>query len=365
MHQIDVNSFYDNILTSIYEYQSIGTIYVCGDFNSRIGDSQDFIEGIDVVPNRDVVETTFNDYGAVLLEFLINSNFCVLNGRNYLKNDFTCIRPQGCSVVDYCLISQNNLSMFRDFGTIRPSEFVNETGVVPVSIPVHSFISWSIDIPVNINSSSNNTVFESWSVKYDVNNIQDEFLLEQEIVSDLHNTVFNLEASHRTQNDIDNTYKILCNNIKKEMAEKLNKCNVKIGNASSNKRRKIGKPWWNETLTYLWNEVCISEKLFLSCNDVCKRKRLRVEFVKCRKIFNRNVQKYKRHFWFNMQSDLLDDVKSNSCNFWKSIGKIGVAFKKKHKIPMEVVDNEGNIVTDKEFVSGKIVSNLRGAFNKF
>ena len=125
------------------------------------------------------------------MEFLINSNFSVLNGRNYLKNDFTCIRPQGCSVVDYCFISQNDLLMFRDFNIKRPSELVNETGVVPVSIPDHSIISWSIDIPVNINSSSNNTVFESRSVKYDVNNIQDEFLLEQEIVSDLHNTVFN------------------------------------------------------------------------------------------------------------------------------------------------------------------------------
>ena len=137
--QIDVNAFYDTILTSVYEYQSLGTIFVCGDFNSRIGDSSDFIEGIDVVPNRDIVDCTNNDYGAVLVDFLINSNFCVLNGRNYIKNDFTCIRPQGCSVVDYCYISHTDLSMFKDFNTIRPSELVINTGICS-SISTRSFI---------------------------------------------------------------------------------------------------------------------------------------------------------------------------------------------------------------------------------
>ena len=194
--------------------------------------------------------------------FLIKSNFCILNGRNCIKNDFTCIRPQGCSVVDYCLVSHNELSMFKDFNTIRPSELVNNTGILPISVPDHSFISWSIDIPVNFPTNLKDISFENRSTKYDVRNIQDNFLQEEEIVSNLHNTVFNLEASFRTQQDIDNSYNTLCTYIKKEMSEKLEKCNIKISNASSNKRRKIGKPWWNTNLTLLWNEVCLAEKCF-------------------------------------------------------------------------------------------------------
>ena len=31
-------------------------------------------------------------------------NFCMLNGRNYVKNDFTCFTSQGQCVVDYCLV---------------------------------------------------------------------------------------------------------------------------------------------------------------------------------------------------------------------------------------------------------------------
>ena len=78
-----------------------------------------------------------------------------------------------------------------------------------------------------------------------------------------------------------------------------------------------------------------------------------MEFVKYRKVFNRNVQKYKRLYWFNMQNDLLANANSNSSSFWKSIGKIGVASQKKNIIPMEIVDVNGNIVNDKEEVLNK------------
>ena len=184
--------------------------------------------------------------------------------------------------------------MFKEFNILRSSDLVNTTGVVPISVPDHSFISWSIDVPFNISSKSIETLVENSFVKYDVRNIPDNFFLEQEVVTDLHNAVFNLEASLRTQQDIDNSYKTLCSCIKSEMSEKLNKRNVNITNASSNKRRKIGKPWWNESLTALWNDCCADEKIFLKCRNVCVRKRLRLKFVKSRKLFNRSVQKCKR-----------------------------------------------------------------------
>ena len=87
----------------------------------------DNIEGIDIVPNRNIVDFTCNDYGSVMIDFLINSIFCVLNGRNCTINDFTCIRPQGTSVVDYCLISHNNVDMFTECTIHRPSDLINRT----------------------------------------------------------------------------------------------------------------------------------------------------------------------------------------------------------------------------------------------
>jgi exonuclease III len=96
--------FYDTLLTGIYEQQDDGVIYICGDLNSRCGDMLDFIVGVDDVPERDVVDFTTNKYGPILSEFLRDGNMCMLNGRHFVTNDFTCIRPQGSSVVDYCLL---------------------------------------------------------------------------------------------------------------------------------------------------------------------------------------------------------------------------------------------------------------------
>ena len=59
------------------------------------------------------VDFKTNYYGNVLLEFLINSNLCLLNGRNFTHNDFTSISAKGSSVVDYCIVSQDDLSLFQ------------------------------------------------------------------------------------------------------------------------------------------------------------------------------------------------------------------------------------------------------------
>lgn len=55
----------------------------------RIGEMSDFIEGVDDIPQRDVIDFTKNQYGDVFCKFLTDCNCYVLNGRNGIKNDFT------------------------------------------------------------------------------------------------------------------------------------------------------------------------------------------------------------------------------------------------------------------------------------
>ena len=61
----------------------------------------DFIEGVDSVPERNVVDYTKNMYGDFLCKFLIDSNCCVLNGRQSEKendNGYTYVSTRGNSV---------------------------------------------------------------------------------------------------------------------------------------------------------------------------------------------------------------------------------------------------------------------------
>ncbi len=85
-------------------YQNIGSMFICGDLNSRCGDNTHYIESVDSIIDRDVVDFDVNSYGESLIDFLISSNLCILNGRNHINNDFTHIAATGRSVVDYCLV---------------------------------------------------------------------------------------------------------------------------------------------------------------------------------------------------------------------------------------------------------------------
>ena len=58
----DVNNFYDLLLADFYKYQNEGLIYVCGDFNSRCGDLDDFIRGVDKICDREVIDFSLNKY---------------------------------------------------------------------------------------------------------------------------------------------------------------------------------------------------------------------------------------------------------------------------------------------------------------
>ena len=112
---LDVTSFYDKLLLDVYSYQDEGLVFICGDFNSRTGDLDDFISGIDDVPTRNVIDFSTNAYGELFIDFLLNTNMCMLNGRNCIKNDYTSVSTKGASVVDYCVIRHEHLEMFSDF----------------------------------------------------------------------------------------------------------------------------------------------------------------------------------------------------------------------------------------------------------
>ena len=98
-HQVDAEQFYAELMKQVYQYQKCGKIIICGDFNSRIGEESDYIEGVDNIPIRQVIDTTSNKYGDHLLDFLVDCNMCIVNGR-VGSNDFTHVSHRGCSVVD-------------------------------------------------------------------------------------------------------------------------------------------------------------------------------------------------------------------------------------------------------------------------
>ena len=127
-------------------------VYICGDFNSRCGDLDDFIRGIDEVCDLEVIDFCLNTFEKIFIDFLINTNMCILNGRGSGNNDFTSVSTTciGNAVVDYCFVEYSKKCHFSNFSVIRATDLKNQTGNIVAfatnKITDNSLLKWSIDL---------------------------------------------------------------------------------------------------------------------------------------------------------------------------------------------------------------------------
>jgi hypothetical protein len=353
---VNAHEFFDTLLTGIYDYQNMCEYFICGDFNSRLGDSSDYIAGVDDVPCRTVIDMTKNTFGGLISQFLIDANNCVLNGRNPVTDDFTYISARGRSVVDYSIVPYESLPLYTGFEVIRASHLVQKSipeGVESRLVPDHSALKW-VFIPVAVNdihtpSVGSETVYTQKVTKYDVTDVPSDFCSNSDVIKVLNDAIVSLENDEKSQDCVDSAFNKLCDVLKNEMHVKLTHKTVTVkSSVSGNKKRRLGKPWWNDTLTELWNEVCTAEKAWVRCKNGSS-KNLKQVYVSKRKTFDRHVQRFKRNYWFKVQNDLASSA-DNPKEFWKTVGKVGVGEKRNARIPMEVTDADGNIVCDHETV---------------
>ena len=119
------------------------------------------------------------------------------------------------------------------------------------------------------------------------------------------------------------------------MYQKVDFKTIKIKTGRNNKKRRLKKPWWSVELTNIWNELCTKEKAMLK-SDVQSKRAKRDEFLRYRKFFNKEVQKAKRKFWKQKQTEIEQLETSDQKSFWKEIGKIGIGQERRKEIPCEV-----------------------------
>ena len=85
-------------------------MYVCGDFNGRCGDLDDFIRGVDCihVPDREIIEFDLNQYGKLSIDFLINTNMCfwMVEERTMILYQFPQMARQSLITVFFSLKSR-------------------------------------------------------------------------------------------------------------------------------------------------------------------------------------------------------------------------------------------------------------------
>ena len=66
---VNVNEFYDSLLSQIYTIPGGRMFYLCGDLNSRVGENLDYIPSVDDQTDRNIVDCNCNSYEKSLLTF--------------------------------------------------------------------------------------------------------------------------------------------------------------------------------------------------------------------------------------------------------------------------------------------------------
>lgn len=214
----------------------------------------------------------------------------MLNGRNTVANNFTFIAQGGASVVDYCIIPYEELTNYENFEVhcirVLIQLIIGVNTLNSVSFPDHSILTWNCSIST-CDANENPESQPSFTV-YDRKNIPDYFLSDESLVSQLSSTIEKLQSEQLTQDSLDNAYGHFCTLLKNEMDRCLNPKVITLGSTTQRKKRRTKKPWWSDTLTNMWNEMCVEEKKWLRSTGN-ERKLQRNRFIEKRKLFDKQV----------------------------------------------------------------------------
>jgi hypothetical protein len=131
----------------LYVHQSYGPYLIGGDFNARIGDLADYIEGVDDLSERTITDYTRNSQGENLVDFLIKSNSCVLNGRCPGVDEYTVINSINMSVVDFAITAHETVTNWTKLDVLNIGAILETCGQTPIGNckPDHSMILVEID----------------------------------------------------------------------------------------------------------------------------------------------------------------------------------------------------------------------------
>ena len=134
---IDIEERYHVLREQLNQFKMEGQVMVCGDFNARC----DGLSDVDGEPSRCCVDLVKNGQGELLVDCMRSSGLVFVSGRQG-RDQFTCISSRDRSVVDYCLVSEEELMSIRNFDVKTMSQCEEELcgGEEGYRIPDHSIL---------------------------------------------------------------------------------------------------------------------------------------------------------------------------------------------------------------------------------
>lgn len=128
------------------------------------------------------------------------------------------------------------------------------------------------------------------------------------------------------------------------------------------KRRKQGKPYWNDDLQNCWNEMRAKERQFLKYIGNNQQKRyLRSLYIESRNKFDKLLRQTERAYRQLQAVELEEISTSNPTEFWRKIKSLGPRTNK--TIPLEVIEND-SVISEERRVFEKWRTDFKNLYNR-
>ena len=314
------------------------------------------ISDTDNLPHRQPLDTVSNNHGKDLQDFLIDSKFCVLNGR-YPNDNYTCISNKGLSVVDYMCVPHDVFRCCQSFKVLTVSSIIEEFDIHGLlsersRLPDHSVLLLKLGIRgdysfTDVCRKASPSEYSTCKKKYNISKIPRDVMDSERSRIALIELISKIEGSRETQNEVDERYREFCTVVNNELNTRVPSF---IGSPSTCKRYKTSKPYWNETLSDLWNEMRIAEQNFLKCKGSRKeREHKRTIFKNARNVFDKYLRQTERAYRLSVAEDIESLSTQKPNDLWDKINSLGPK-RKVNSIPIEIVDACGHTVTDENAV---------------
>ncbi|CAG2253934.1 unnamed protein product [Mytilus edulis] len=260
----------------------------------------------------------------------------------------------GKSVVDYVLTPYEQLNEVINFKVNTMSDLVTELSLVGYeSIPDHSLLEWGIrvrtdmsEVEQNENGKGANRVIGPRKL----DGLNNEPFSSENMQNVLRDTICRIEVALNRSKDVNKAFIELKHLLIKELELTCKELKPPVSNKRTNKCKR--KPYWSEELQDSWNKTCDAERQWKRCKSIGKSK-LRTRFIQSRKDFDKLNRKAKRNYQLEQQNKLQKLGEKNSSEFWKSIGKLGLANDRKSRQTFQIRSETGEIISDIDSVLEK------------
>ena len=321
-NSVHANDDLIDLENEISKLSCLGEISLIGDFNARIGSSDDFIsdEGgkseifqdflpvdydNDVKISRNNLDKVINQQGQNLLNLCISSRLRILNGR-YLGDSLgyhTCYTVNGCSTVDYAIVSRNLLSSVKFFCT-------TDLNYLSDHVQIYFVLSCKRYCKNNIYKKEISHFQKCQTYKWtdQSRNKMVEILNTEELKNKIVN--FEVENFENNAEGVNFATKRLS-----EIFESISDRVCKIKTPVNNKRKyKPKKPWSDNELRNLKSKInYIGKQLKNKPFD----KTLRNNYFCTAKELKRLAKRKKYEYQQNFVKDLFNCSTDNPQKFWK------------------------------------------------